>query len=297
MLLLSRCGLTLAAPDADDESWVDDTHQAVTNRAGVFANWADDFFGNPQSDIEAASSIIRLRPQWEWDERDGTDLRLRATGRLRLPQLSKRTSLVFQNDEGDPDSDFYDPALVSDGDSTVGIQYEVRDKKNQRVDLVAGLKSGPKGKLGARYRYLLPLGNNNQLAFTEELFWIGGDGFGSLTRFNIDRSLNDKALLRWANKLEYSEESNGMEWNTRLAWLYKVSERGALRVFGFVRGESDPEILKSRGFGIAYRQQFLRKWLHWEVEPRYAWRKRNPEEEREGLASVSLRLEITFDDR
>jgi len=38
--------------------------------------------------------------------------------------------------------------------------------------------------------------------FSEELCWIGGDGFGTLTRADIDHSLNDKTLLRWTNKVD-----------------------------------------------------------------------------------------------
>ena len=104
-------------------------------------------------------------------------------------------------------------------------------------------------------------------------------------------------MLRWANKAEYSEESNGVEWNSRVAWIKKLDEKSAFRVFTFIRGETDPEILKSRGFGTAYRRQFLRDWLYWEIEPQYAWRKRRPEQEREGVASVKLRLEIVFGER
>lgn len=37
---------------------------------------------------------------------------------------------------------------------------------------------------------------------SEELFWIGGDGGGTLTRGDLDHSLDDKTLLRWANKVE-----------------------------------------------------------------------------------------------
>jgi hypothetical protein len=276
------------------ESWVDSRHQQFSNSADQLANWMDNFFGNPQTDLEAASSIIRIRPQYEWDERDGSDWKLRGTGRLLLPNVNKRLSLVFEGSDGDFDEEFYDPALTSDGDSSIGLQYQLRDKPRSKLYLIVATKSGPKGKLGARYRHLRPLGDRNRFMFSEELFWIGGDGFGTLTRGDIDHSLDDKTLLRWANKVEYSEESNGAEWNTRAAWVKRLGKRSALSVFSFIRGETDPEILKSRGFGVTYRHQFFRDWLYYEVEPRYSWRKRKPEVEREGVASIKLSLEITF---
>ena len=298
ILILALKAATLRAEESENaekvESWVDSRHHQVSNSADKLASWMDNFFGNPQTDLEAASSIIRIRPQYEWDERDGSDWKLRATGRLLLPNLNDRLSLVFEGSDGDFDEEFYDPALVSDGDSTIGLQYQLRDKPRSKLYLIAATKSGPKGKLGARYRRIRPFGDRNRFMFSEELFWIGGDGFGTLTRGDIDHSLDDKTLIRWANKVEYSEESNGAEWNTRLAWVKRLGKRSALSLFGFIRGETDPEILKGRGFGAAYRRQFIRDWLYWEIEPRYSWRKRRPDVEREGVASVKLRLEITF---
>ena len=277
--------------------WIDTRHEQVSNSTSDFANWVDSFFGHARSVDDSASSIVRIRPQFEWDEEDDTDWKLRATGKLYLPRTSERLSLVFLSEDGDFDDEFYDPALASDGESTVGLQYRVHKEERSRVDLIAGIKSGPKGKLGAKYRYQVPFGARNRFRFSEELFWIGGDGFGTLTRADIDHSLGEGTLLRWANKAEYSEESNGVEWNSRVAWIRRLDEKSAFRLFTFIRGETDPELLKSRGFGTAYRRQFLRDWLFWEIEPQYAWRKRRPETEREGVASVKLRLEIIFGER
>ena len=274
---------------------MDSGHDRVIQSADGLATWADNFFGNPQSDLEAtATSRIRLRPEFEWDEEDDTDWKLKATGRIWLPKVSERLSLVFLGQEDDFEGEFYDPALSGDGDSTVGFQYQVREKTNSRIDLIAGMKSGPKGKVGARYRYQIPFAGNNRFRFSEELFWIGGDGFGTLTRVDVDHLFSADTLIRWANRAEYSEESNGVEWNTRLAWIRKLDQRSAFRAFGFVRGDTDPELLKSRGFGVAYRRTFLRDWLYWELEPRYAWRKKKTFKDREEVASIRLRIEILF---
>ncbi len=274
---------------------MDSSHDRIVLSVDKLANWADNFFGNPQSDLESsASSIIRIRPQFEWDEEDDSDGKLRATGRLHLPRVNERLSLVFFSNEGDFDDEFYDPAMVADGSSTLGLQYEVEQANHSSITAFAGVKSGLKGKLGTRYRYQRPFWESSRFRFSEALFWIGGDGFGTLTRMDIDHKVNTSTLLRWANKVEYSEESNGAEWNSRIALIKRLDDHSALRGFTFIRGETSPHILKSRGFGAAYRHNFLRDWLYWEVEPRYAWRKQRPYMEREGVASIKLRLEILF---
>lgn len=283
------------SPDQEEQAWMDRSHDRVIRSADELANWADNFFGNPRSDLEShATSRLRLRPQYEWDEEDGSDWKLRATGRLTLPQVNQRLSLVFFSDDGDSQEEFYNPALASDGNSTLGLQYQVQQEKHSRMDLIAAVKSGLKGKVATRYRYRRPFWERNRFLFSEELFWIGGDGFGTLTRMDIDRKLSDTQLLRWANKAEYSEESNGVEWNSRLAWIKRLNDKSAVRVFSFIRGETDPDLLKSRGFGFAYRREFIRDWLYWEVEPRYAWRKQKTYRERDEVASVKLRIEVLF---
>jgi hypothetical protein len=283
--------------DTVEPAWVDVRHKDLTERANAFANWVDDFFGHARSVQDSPRSILRIRPQFEWDEQEDEDWKIRATGRLYLPRTSDRLSLVFLGQDDEFEDEFYDPAATSDGDSTIGLEYRIRDKKKHKAFLFAGMKAGPKGKLGARYRYQVPFLKRNRFRFSEELFWIGGDGFGTLTRADIDRTLSSSTLLRWANKVEYSEESNGAEWNSRVSWIKRLDDDAAFRAFTFIRGETDPEILKSRGFGVGLRRRFLRDWLYWEVEPRYAWRKRRRDTDREGVAMVNFRIELIIGER
>lgn len=276
------------------EGWLDRGHASVENRAEKLAVWADNFFGSPRSVEESPTSVLRLRPRYEWDEEDGSEWKLRATGRLKLPQLNKRVSLVFIKDDNDLGEEFYDPGIASDGDSTAGLQYRLSKSDTSKVYLIAGMKAGPKGKLGGRYRFQVPFWSTNRFRFSEELFWIGGDGFGTLTRLDIDHSPRKETLWRWASKGEYSEESSGLEWSTRLDRAHKIDEKSAYRFYGFFAGETDSDLLTNRGFGAAYRRQFLREWLFWEIEPQYGWRKSEPEDEREGVATIQFKLEMVF---
>lgn len=279
-----------------DESWLDSSYEGIDSRAENLAAWFDEFFGHAREVQDAPNSVVRIRTAYDWDEQDGSDWKLRATGKLYLPKTNDRLSVVFLGDQGGSEEDFYDPALASDGGGSAGIQYQFRDEKKSDAFLFAGVKAGPKAKLGARYQYLQPFLEVNRMRFSEEVFWIGGDGFGSLTRLDFDHLLNEKMLLRWANKAEIREDSEGWEWNTRLSWILRLSNREALRVFGFVRGDSDPRILRARGFGVGFRRRFLRDWLFAELEPRYAWRKRLNKPDREGVAMLTVRLEAVIGD-
>ncbi|MDJ0877927.1 MAG: hypothetical protein QNI86_04910 [Halieaceae bacterium] len=284
-------------PPEEEESWVDSRYETVSKRADDLAIWVDNFFGHPREVEDEARSQIRIRPQVEWDEQDGWDVKLRATGRLRLPRTSDRLSLVFTSQDDDFDGEFYDPSIATDRDSAAGIQYQVRGEKRSAAYLFAGAKSGPNIKLGGRYIFQDELVGTSTYRFSEEVFWVGGDGFTSRTRLDLNQPLSENTLLRWANRVDYGEETNGAEWVTRLAWIRRFDQRSAVRLFGFVRGETDPEILKARGFGAGFRRRYLRDWFFIEIEPSYAWRKRRPDQDREGVAQVKVRFEIIIGER
>lgn len=285
------------APGETTETWVDHRHEQLSNQADKLAGWIDGFFSESRSVEDSPSSLIRIRPEYTWDDDDGGDWRLRATGRLYLPAMSDRLSVVFMGGNSGFDETFYDPGITSDNDSAVGIQYQVRRKSQSRIDLTAGIKARFKGKLGARYLYLLPLTEKNRLRFSEEGFWIGGDGFGTLTRVDLDHVIDDNTLIRLANKALYSQESNGVEWTTRLAWAKRLNDKRAVRAYVFMRGETSPRYLSSRGLGASYRRKFLRRWLFWEIEPYYEWRKYHAGDNRDGIFGTDFRVEVVLGSR
>lgn len=286
-----------AKPGEAPDTWVDHRHDQLSNQADRLAGWIDGFFSESRSVEDSPSSLIRIRPEYTWDDDDGNDWRLRATGRLYLPAMSDRLSVVFMGGNSGYDETFYDPGITSDNDSAVGVQYQIQRKSRSRIDLTAGIKARFKGKLGARYLYLLPLTEKNRLRLSEEVFWIGGDGFGTLTRADFDHVIDDNTLIRLANKALYSEESNGAEWTTRLAWAKRLNDKRAVRAYVFMRGETSPRFLSSRGVGASYRRKFLRRWLFWEIEPYYEWRKHHAGDNRDGIFGTDFRVEVVLGSR
>jgi len=286
-----------SAQNDPNHAWVDDRYAAFTNQADKLAAWIDGFFSDSRAVEDSATSLVRIRPEYGWDDDGGSDWHVRVNGRLYLPATRERLSLVFMGEEGGFEETFYDPGLTSDGDSAVGIQYQVRNEARSKFDLTAGIKSHLKGKLGARYVYLLPLTDVNRIRLSEEVFWIGGDGFGTLTRADFDRVIDENTLIRWANKAIYSEDSNGVEWTTTLGWAKRLKEKRAVRAYVFTKGETSPRYVKSYGVGTSYRRRFLRRWLYWEVEPYYEWRKNEAGDNREGVFGTDFRIEVVLGSR
>ena len=281
----------------EQPSWFDRSQRYVANSSDAMADWIDHFFGAPRSDLEAADSTLRLitSSRWEGGTDEGVDMRLR--GNVHLPRLSQRLSLVFADEEDDepyPESDL--PLLEDRNNTNAALQYNVREKQGSRLDLKLGLSSNIKLKASARYRYELPWRDKLINRFTETVYFRDGEGFGSRSELDHDWLVGDRGLLRWSNSGTFAEEKPGVSWTSRLKLSGRLNERSALSGFTWISGETRPQYLtESYGVGMRYRRNFYRRWLYYELEPAYAWRRPDIDSERHGGWLVTARLEILFE--
>jgi hypothetical protein len=272
------------------ETWVDDSYEYVTSRTDALAVWLDSFFGTVTSDMESADSVLRLRTDFEWDEEDGEDYKVRLRGKVDLPRLDERLSLVFSEEDEEREEVIPNSA---GHDDDVGLQYRVRERQSSRLWFTVGTNASLDFKSSLRYKYVEPIGDDWRVQFSERLYFKEGDGFGTITRGDLDYLISRDRIVRWTNQAEYGEETDGTEWGTRLSYQLRLSEKDALSYFGAIAGETDPEYLtQSYALGVRYRRNFLRPWIFLEVEPSYAWRRESVEESRSSVWLLTLRLEF-----
>lgn len=285
-------------------SWVDTSHGFFTERADNLTRWFDSYFGDTEVDQEAASSRLRLRLITDWDERLGTNYRVRVGGKVNLPAVSRRLDLVFRGD--DPADDIN--GQEDRAQSRVGLQYQLGsiEPSNHRFDLTLGASSsGPRP--GVKYRYRNQLTELDTLRVTQRFQYELDEGTLSTTRLDIDHQLSASSLLRSYSRVFWSEESQGFEWSTSLShvqfWSLQparadgVNER-ALMVYAEASGVTEPyDYVSNYRLGLRYRRQTYRDYLFVEVEPSYNWRIDEPGLPREGAWKVELRFEfLLFDD-
>lgn len=293
--------------ESNKSGWMDSSHLFVTRQSDNLVQWFDGFFGIPRSDLESAQSFLRLRMDNEWDEEDGNSVGFRVRGKVRLPRVSERIGLIFSDERGDETGGGDSIEALSEGgpSNDVALQYTGIDEDRSRLDFKLGFRSGLRVKLAARYRYELPLPKEMLARFSEELYFRDGEGFGTFTRLDFDKALDNEKLLRWSNRFEWGEETRGVEWGSTLSMARRINDKSALSYFMNVEGDTRPnELNRSYGMGVTYRRNFLRRWLFYELEPAYVWRRNfvEPElgmgdpyfEERNGVARFTARLEILF---
>jgi hypothetical protein len=307
LILSLLCPWLLAASDNTGEAeqsdipppvfglgWLDQTQSFASNSANSLANQLDRFFGVQRSDIEAAYSSLRLTTIQSWNDIDGFDTGIRLRGKVYLPRINERVSLIFSEEDGDGTTYFtQNAASISQQETTrVNLEVDLAEDNAHHLFFRVGVRSGLKGRVSMRYRYEPDNDGNTENRFTQSLYFKDGKGFGSFSRYQIDHIISDDALLRWTNDLRFEETFSGSEYTTSLEYLTSRSNQTAISRYARINGETRPELIASYDLGFRLRKNIAREWLFIELEPGYTWRKEGVNLKREGTPYIFLRLEM-----
>ena len=297
-------GWEAAAPDPNDydpdsfsadgePNWVDTSHAYVTNQTQALTEWMDDFFGDPEYDLEQAESLLRLELIDDWETEDGHDFKVRLRGKVQLPRISQRLNLVFSGEESELDDE--EDRRVND---EVGLQLNVRERSRSRFDLTMGFSSGHL-RPGVKYRNEGPIDNRHSYRFIERVQYSDKEKFFSVSQLDLNRIVDEDSVLRWSNRALWGERTNGVEWRTRLALRQRINPEAhrpiAVTYFGAISGETRPENFeKNYRVGFLWRRQVYRDFLFLELEPAYNYRRQAFEDNRRSVWSMVVRLEIAL---
>ncbi len=299
-------------------NWVDASHQYIGNRADDLAIYLDRFFGSPLDDLESADSTVRFIARLDWDQEDGLDQKFRLRGKVDLPRISDRLSLVFNGEEGSGRA-----ALDEfEAENTAGLQLNAADGRHSRFDFTLGLSSGPNLKPGVRYRFKDTLHEDGRFRYTWRADYSDSKRFRHINHVELDHLTGETSLLRWSTRLERGQVSEGTEWTSGLSWVLGYSLDSAFAASVFMAGKTNPDvpdaILEGRpyegmtyplplspddeggslvtnyGFKLRFRNRLYKDWLYIEFEPGYTWRQRNHFQDRDGVAFARINLEVTF---
>ncbi len=296
-------------------NWVDASHRYIGNRADDLAVYLDRFFGSPQEDLESADSNIRFITRLDWDQDDGNKTKFRLRGNVHLPRVNERLSLVLNGEDQDNQSGVSDPGE----ENTAGLQLNALQTKRSRFDLTLSATSGPNLKPGARYRYKDNWGDRSRFRYTGRADYSNDKRFRLVNNLEFDYLTGMTSLVRWSNRIEYGQRTEGTEWSSIVSWRYGYSLDSAFAwVFG-LNGKSSPDVpnkiregkpfngvqyppnatggsslLTNYGTILKFRNRLYSDWLYLEVEPGWSYRKRNNFEERHGVWHARINFEITF---
>lgn len=276
--------------------WMDQQHCVFSGRALVTARWVDDFFGDWHDD--EASMMARLVAHSTLTESEGLENKVTLRASADLPNADRRFRLIItdETEEDGPGLEAQRQLGREDSRVSAALSWISLDTRDLRSNLDVGARGINPTDLFLRYRLrkTWSLTEDSILRMSHTLRY-GSDSKERYTPvLDVERALDDRAVLRFSNYYDYRYESRGEGFN----FSHSVSVSRALanrRSLGYglaLGGHTRPEWRgESVGPYFIFRRPFLRPWLYLEMEPHYTWYR---ERDWEGLASLVLRLEMQF---
>jgi hypothetical protein len=283
---------------AEDYAWLDAMHRDVSTTVFDTAQWFDDFFAKDEQGIdEKARGEARIRLGWEPRSRDLTDNQIRFRFRMRLPNLQNRVDLVFSDyDEEDPDGQVV-AARNEQFNNEDRFNLAIRWRETPDSGWSHRLGVGRKLQLYARSRYIKhhELRSNNHLRLESSAHYYNRDGFGMDFKSTLDHRFHGHSILRFNNNYFYRDQSEDWLWQHNLQHLYQFNARSALISGFYLEGGSEPNYrLEEYLFSVRLRENILREWLFYELEPFVIWLR---EENFSASYGLALRVEGYFGKR
>jgi hypothetical protein len=146
----------------------------------------------------------------------------------------------------------------------------------------------------SRFLYSHDFSDVALMRFGETFFLKNGYQPGETTEFSLERLIGRDSVLRWASTGTASQEIEGFEWGSELSMIRQLSPLSAVTLMGGVYGNTLSSALVSN-YRVAarYRQNFLRSWLFYELEPEMFW-PRNGDGRYPANLAFTLRIEVVF---
>lgn len=267
----------------------------------------DDFFGNvatenlrqPKYELRWRNS---LKVENDWNLKFGTSIRANFV----LSKISERLRLFIAGEEEpgpsrqslpeDPGNPGFDRTTPSAHFANTELRYEVIRTPTVNLFLGAGVRIALplEAFVRSRFLYSRDFSGVALMRLGETFFLKNGYLLGETTEFSLERLVGRDSILRWASAGTASQEIEGLEWGSELSLIRQLSPRSAVTLTGGVYGTTNSSALVNNyRLAARYRQNFLRSWLFYELEPELSW-PRDADGRYPATFACTVRIEVVF---
>lgn len=292
-----QSGVTEVDPDDDQNAFLDYLErdkQRVERVSLSAARWIDSFFSDPDYEAEVVSSQFRLRPEVSWRSEQGWDGTLKASFKLKLPNLERKVSLVGGSSDFDEE---YDAAVDDDiREPAIGLQFFGKEREKWGTSISVGIKFNDfAGFLGPRFRYMTDLTERTSFRFVQKILWQTNNEWQFRSRFDYNFAVNDRFFFRqmvdarWRG--EYSDEE-GLRTRVSSFLTRRLRNAAGLQSEATVIFHTEPDThVDEYLLAFRYRKQIWKEWFYYEIVPQVSWEhefdyKTNP--------GIRLRIEVFY---
>lgn len=284
---------------------LDGVQRYLSNNVEELARRIDAFFGDERAYAEGSGTYVQARGSAIYSKGGDFSFDNQLKGRLDLPNLQKRFSLVIESDTNDTIAD----TRNTTGEPTVreslnnqqleaSLQMILREAKLWDVRLQPGirLRLPPKTFVRLRMRRHMALGETWLARFTLTPGWYDERGWEARGVVDLERATGQGALFRASSEVVwlYDEPDNAVLAEV-LSFAHPISAKEKMAYSTGVTAETYPSWVATSYFAnIRYRRNILHDWLFFELKPQIMFAR---EDKFRPDPSLAVSLEILFGSR
>ncbi|KHN68350.1 hypothetical protein AV645_15855 [Acinetobacter calcoaceticus] len=294
----------------EDQTWVDRKQKNIRHWADRTSEKIDNWFGevDPQ---KPATATIRVMVDNYWNEYDNFEIKPRIRGKIKLPTLEKRLSVVFGDDSLDNEFD-NSPANINqnpnqdsnkkldgkqtrDDNSSIALRWSNFSKRLPfETDADLGIRSGDDiyVRLKASRDWQL---RNDFKFYAEQIYRYGIDSENYLrTNLELTHARPNQPFLSNQFSLTYADDQDDdLEWENRTFRQHSFFANNRFNYGIYTSGYYNDSDLRLNSWGpfVSWRQPVLREWFFVQGDVNYF---NDQREDRNHFVSTFLRLEALF---
>ena len=284
----------IVTASTEEDNLLDWHKRQVDTQVHRAARWVDTFFQDPDYEAELATSQFRIRPGLHYRDEQGFKTRLKVSLKLKLPNVSRRISLIVGNDTDD--NDFGDPVDGSGDNSIIGLQFFGKQRNNWHASVSAGLKFNDFALfVGPRVRYDNAFSETSSYRITQTVRWQTNNYWQFNSRLDINHAFNDRFFFRQSFDGRWRGEKSDEEgYRTRVSSFVTQHLKNAAGLqyeFSTIFHTRPDTHVDRYTLSTRFRKRSSREWLYYEIAPEVSFEdefdfKANP--------GIRLRLELFY---
>lgn len=294
----------------ENSTWIDQKQKGIRNWADRTANRMNNWFGETDPN-DPASATLRILLDNRWNEHDGYEFKPRIRGKIKLPALENRLSVVFGDDSLDneiqnniaitnenPNSTSdksIDGKRIRDDNSSIALRWSQLSKRLPfEVDADLGIRSGSDiyARLKAEKDWTL---SNDFYFHAEQIYRYGIDSENYLrTNLELTHARPNQAFLSNQFYITYADEQDDdLTWDNRTYRQHQFFQGNRFNYGIYTGGFYNDEQLRLNSWGpfISWRQPLWREWFYVQGDLNYF---NDHREDRSHYPSALVRLEALF---
>lgn len=294
----------------ENQTWTDKQQKGLRDWVDNTAHKIDGWFGETDP-TKPATATLRVLVDNRWNKHDGYEVRPRVRGRIKLPTLENRLSVVFGDDSLDdeiennvaisnlnPESESdkkFDGKRTRDDNSSIALRWSQAAKRLPfDVDADLGIRSG--SDIYARLKAEKDWDLGDDFYFHAEQIYRYGIDSENYLRTNLELTHarpNQPFLSNQFNVTYADEQDDDLTWNNRTYRQHQFFKGNRFNYGIYTGGYYNDSDLRLNSWGpfVSWRQPVWREWFYVQGDLNYF---NDHREDHSHYPSALVRLEALF---